>query len=213
MRMRVRHISLLAALAVLTGCAAPEPAPPVTDANLFVVGVGWHTQIYLPEKDLAGRLRALAAPGARYVGFGFAQRAYAMPRSHAASAYVLGFFRSLAPSRAILIVTWLRAVPTLAWPTGDVVGLRIGERAQAGLERALWSAFVHRNEKPIRLESGFYPGSAFYAATQRYDLLFTCNTWTDEMLRAAGLPVSKSALFASTTMDQVRALARARSGP
>lgn len=203
----LRQIGFCAVLA-LGGCAAQAPAPEVARANLFVVGVGWHTQIFLPDSALGGGLRALAISGARYVGFGFAQRAYAMPKNHAAIAYVKGFFQGLVPSRGIIIVTWLRAAPALAWGAGHVVGLHASHAEIVRLNRVLWADFVHKEGRPVRLERGFYPGSAFYAATPRYDLLFTCNTWTNAVLHEAGLPIGAGGvIFASTTMDDVRRLA------
>lgn len=157
---------------------------------------------------MRGGLRALALPGARYVGLGFAQRAYAMPKNHAAIAYVKGFFRGLVPARGIIIVTWLRAAPARAWGAVHVIGLHASRPERVLLNRVLWADLVHRDSRPVRLERGFYPGSAFYAATPRYDLLFTCNTWTNTVLHAAGLPISPGGvIFASTTMNDARRLA------
>ncbi|HEX7390926.1 MAG TPA: DUF2459 domain-containing protein [Acidiphilium sp.] len=184
----------------------PAPAPEVSGANLYVVGVGWHTQIYLPDTALQGGLRAFAAPHARYVGFGFAQRGFVMPKTGGAGVYIKGFFRGLAPTRGIIIVTWLKARPALAWGDRNVVGLYATPAEQARLNRVLWTDFVHPDDKPVRLEPGFYSGSAFYAAKSHYDLLFTCNSWTDSVLRAAGLPIG-GGIFAGTTMEGARRLA------
>ena len=41
---------------------------------------------------------------------------------------------------------------------------------------------------PIDLGPGLYPGSRFYAATGRYSLFHTCNSWIAEALRARRLP-------------------------
>ena len=191
----------------------PAPTPKVADPNLFVVGVGWHTQIFAPRAALQGGLRQFAVPGASYVGFGFAQRAYAMPKRHAPMTYVLGFFHGLAPSRGIIIVTWLRAAPALAWGAEHVVGLHASRAEMVRLNRALWADFNHKAGHAVWLERGFYPGNAFYAATVRYDLLFTCNTWTNAVLHAAGFPVGAGGvIFASTTMDAVRRLAARQAG-
>ena len=43
---------------------------------------------------------------------------------------------------------------------------------------------------PIDLGPGLYPGSRFYAATGRYSLFYTCNSWIAEALRAGGCPIT-----------------------
>jgi hypothetical protein len=57
------------------------------------------------------------------------------------------------------------------------------------------------------LADGPDPDSAFYASTEAYDALHTCNTWTAGLLREAGLPVDPHVLFAGQIMRQARAIA------
>ena len=83
--------------------------------------------------------------------------------------------------------------------------------SQAGIERlsqVLWNYLaVEKEGHPLRVATGPYPQSFFYASTGTYDLSHTCNTWTAEALRAAGLPVTTSGVvFAGQVLDQLRPL-------
>ncbi|MBV9198208.1 MAG: DUF2459 domain-containing protein, partial [Alphaproteobacteria bacterium] len=80
-----------------------------------------------------------------------------------------------------------------------------------GIERLselLWSFLTADDEAvPRRIGTGPYPESAFYASAGSYDLSHTCNTWTAEALRVAGLPVSTAGVvFANQVLDQVQPL-------
>lgn len=57
---------------------------------------------------------------------------------------------------------------------------------------------------PRRIGAGPYPGSVFYASTGTFDLAHTCNTWSAEALRAAGLPVSSvGVVYAGQLIEQL----------
>ncbi|MGC9271030.1 DUF2459 domain-containing protein [Acidiphilium sp.] len=193
---------------VLSGCSGAVLTPHPGNANVFVVGVGWHTQVYIRQADATGGLRSIVASDARYVGFGFAQRGFVVPKSASPLRYVAGFFRGLAPARGVIIVTWLRTTPTQAWNPTHVAALHATSQQMRRLNTFLWSDFVHKDGQPERIASGDYPGSAFYAARQHYDFWFTCNTWTDTLLRDAGLNMNPhGVVFASTTMHDARRIA------
>jgi hypothetical protein len=80
-----------------------------------------------------------------------------------------------------------------------------------GIERLselLWSFLAADDETaPRRIGTGPYPDSVFYASTGTYNLSHTCNTWTAEALRVAGLPVrTAGVVFANQVLDQVQPL-------
>jgi hypothetical protein len=70
------------------------------------------------------------------------------------------------------------------------------------LEAAIWQELeLSIAKQPIILADGPYPGSLFYAARNLYWGLYTCNTWTAEMLRAGGVAMpSTGVLFAGQVM-------------
>ena len=81
--------------------------------------------------------------------------------------------------------------------------------SRAGIERLselLWSFLAAEDEAaPHPIGAGPYPESVFYASTGTYNLSHTCNTWTAEALRVAGVPVSTAGVvFANQVLDQLR---------
>lgn len=192
-------LGLALALGCLTGTADAE--------SVTVIAGGWHTELALPRGALSGELKAFASgfPGARYLVFGWGARDYYMARSPD-----LGdVLRAMTPGPAVVLVVPL-GVPPDAWVgPRNSVALRITATGEAALSRYLWAAFAKDEQgRPRPLAAGPYPGSAFYAGTGSYDLTHTCNTWTAEALRAAGLPVTAGGVVTrNDVVDQLRPLA------
>ena len=78
--------------------------------------------------------------------------------------------------------------------------------AVQSLATFLWDYLaVDKEGPPHRIGTGPYPRSVFFASTGTYNLGHTCNTWTAEALRVAGLPVTAAGVvFAGQVLDQLR---------
>lgn len=173
---------------------------------MTVIAGGWHTELALPRDALAGELTMLAPrfPGARYLVFGWGARDFYMARNPD-----LGdVLRAMTPGPPVVLVMPL-GVPPDAWVgPRDAVVLRITAAGEAALSRYLWAALAKDKQgMPRPIAAGPYAGSLFYAGTGTYDLAHTCNTWTAEALRAAGLPVTaRGVVTKNDILDQVRRL-------
>ena len=196
---------------LLCGCAASPPvAPPrpvVTD--IAVVERGWHTEVCVRAEDADTWIIALASgfDGARFLCFGFGERQYLVRGDHG----VLSMLSAMLPSQAAVLMTALRDTPAAAFDPGNVVLIGITRSGLSGLRLFLRrTTQVEGASRPLRLGEAD-PGSVFFAATGIYDGLYTCNTWTADALRSAGLPVSNAVLFAGGVMRQARRLAAAGS--
>ncbi|MDQ2802393.1 MAG: DUF2459 domain-containing protein [Pseudomonadota bacterium] len=207
------YLALLAPLAI-PGCTtrpgrADTPLAPPGAAIVYVIDRGWHTDIGLPVAELGDTKLATIAtafPGARFLVFGFGERAYVLAR-HKTLGTMLA---ALLPSRAVILVTALAAVPADAFTPDSVVALRVTRSAADRIADFTWASLEKDPRgKPRRLADGPYPGSLFYAAPGTYDVLHTCNTWTAEALQAGGLPVRSFGIVLSAQLDaQVRRLTR-----
>ncbi|MGE0417523.1 MAG: DUF2459 domain-containing protein [Acetobacteraceae bacterium] len=170
---------------------------------------GWHSDIALPVQALDARLDSLRAtfPGARYLVFGIGERSFLMKdRTN-----LLDMLGALLPSPTAMLVTALRVPPPEAFPApSDVVPVHITPDGLTRLSGFIAASFAYApSGGPRLLAVGPYPGSLFYYATPIYSGLYTCNTWSAEALRAAGLPISPvGLLFAGDVADGAR-----RSGP
>ncbi len=105
-------------------------------------------------------------------------------------------------------MTALRTPPAAAFGAANVVTLRVTPAAAAGMRRFLWRSLKRDGAgAPILLRAGPYPGSVFWAASGTYDAFSTCNTWTADGLRAAGIPLGGPIVFAGQVMSQLRRIA------
>jgi uncharacterized protein (TIGR02117 family) len=188
----------------LAGCGALQPAS-LTDAGprtatVYVVERSWHTDIALPAAELDSRFVPLVQlfPGVRFLVFGFGERAYLLSHDRGVGDAIAALF----PSPSAMLVTALSASPEVAFDGETVVAVRVTPAGLQALSGFIADSFADPRQ-PIA--DGPYPGSLFYAAVGTYDLAYTCNTWTAEGLRAAGLPVRPGGVvFASQVMGQLR---------
>lgn len=180
--------------------AAFAPPSPI----IFVIAGSWHTELALPIGSIAAPLKALMPqfPGARYLVFGWGARGYYMAR-HPGFEDLL---RAARPGPAVMLVIPLAVAPVAFAGPGNAFPLAISPDGAARLSRFLWDDLAGaRNHPPRGLGPGPEPQSVFYAAAGTYDLSYTCNTWTAETLRIAGVPVSAAGVvFAGQLIDQLR---------
>jgi hypothetical protein len=167
-------------------------------AAAWVVDQGWHTEIVLRAGDLVGPLAGLRVsfPGAETLVFGFGKRSFMLAEAGAVEELLLGPI----PGPGVIQVRGLAASPTEAWP-GRAIALPLPAGGLARLSAFLWEG--------IRAEAPPMPvhNSLFYEARRGYSLLYTCNTWTAEALRQAGLPVHpEGVVLARAVLAQLRPL-------
>ncbi|MCL6607631.1 MAG: DUF2459 domain-containing protein, partial [Geminicoccaceae bacterium] len=80
--------------------------------------------------------------------------------------------------------------PAIAIPGGELFHLEVSAAGLARLhERALRALELDAAGRPIPIARGRAPQSVFWASPEPFHLLRTCNRWTAELLRAAGLPI------------------------
>src|SRR6202049_3983278 len=97
------------------------------------------------------------------------------------------------------------------WRSQSMDWMRANREAFSAKRKAAAASAVERHlakdadGAPRRIGVGPYPGSVFYASTGIFDVTHTCNTWTAEALRAAGVPVSSvGVVYSSQLLDQLR---------
>ena len=170
---------------------------------IYVISGGWHTELGLPLEALSGPLAALKPdfPSARYLVFGWGARDYYM----AQNAGIGDLLRAVAPGPAVMLVIPLEISPEAFFGASNVFVLpasRTASHVSHSFYGTIWS--LKRNGTPGRIGTGPYPQSVFYASTGTYNLGHTCNTWTAEALRVAGLPVNAAGVvFAGQVLDQL----------
>jgi uncharacterized protein (TIGR02117 family) len=173
---------------------------------LYVISGGRHTELGLPAGAISGPLAALKSefPSARYLIFGWGARDYYMARNPG----MADILRALAPGPAVMLIIPLKMPPKTFFGASNTLIVHVSRDAIERLSELLWSFLAPDDEAaPRRIGTGPYPESVFYASTGTYNLSHTCNTWTAEALRVAGLPVSAAGVvFANQVLDQVQPL-------
>jgi uncharacterized protein (TIGR02117 family) len=195
----------------LAGCSGATPVEPYIGSAsrtelIYVISGGWHTELGLPAGAISGPLAILKSefPNARHLVFGWGARDYYMARNPG-MADVLG---ALAPGPAVMLIIPLQMPPETLFGASNTLIVHVSRDGIERLSELLWSFLTADDEAvPRRIGTGPYPESAFYASAGTYNLSHTCNTWTAEALRVAGLPVSTAGVvFANQVLDQVQPL-------
>jgi uncharacterized protein (TIGR02117 family) len=176
------------------------------DEVVYVISGGWHTEIGLPLTEISGPLATLKPefPDARYLVFGWGARDYYMAQNPG----IGDLLRAATPGPAVMLVIPLRGSPEAFFGASNAFSIHTTQQGTQRLSRFLWDYLaVEKEGSPRRVEAGPYPQSVFYASAGTYNLGHTCNTWTAEGLRAAGIPVSASGVvFVSQVLDQLAPL-------
>ena len=200
--------AVLAIFCGLKGCSATNPVKPQTGSApqtevIYVISGGWHTELGLPLEAITGPLAALKPefPSARYLVFGWGAHDYYMARNPG----IGDLLRAVAPGPAVMLVIPLQISPEAFFGASNVFVLRAPAEGIQRISQFLRDYLaIEEKGTPDRISTGPYPQSVFYASTGTYNLSHTCNTWTVEALRVAGLPVNAAGVvFAGQVLDQL----------
>jgi Protein of unknown function (DUF2459) len=211
----LRCAGLLALAWLVTGCGTSPVLPncgPVAvggaDGVMWVVRQGWHVEIGLPVAEITGPLGVFrdVFPGARVLMFGFGKRTFITAKVETPAELVMGPL----PGPSAVQVTALSVDPQNAYD-GPVTAIALPLGGAARLSAYLWEAIGKTTRgEPRLIAQGLFPGSLFYAGARRYDLGFTCNTFTAAGIEAAGFAGSpQGVVWAAGAMEAAAATGRA----
>jgi uncharacterized protein (TIGR02117 family) len=214
-RSRIARTWIALLSAILAGCATPSPSlhAPAGEAarTVYVVRHGWHTGVMLNTADVSDRSWSILRdfPEARYLEVGWGDRDYYAAREPGTW---LGIKALFWPTPGTLhVVGFGGTVEEFAART-DAVALSFTPSAFERLYLRVRASFdLDGDGDAIVLGPGLYGDSRFYASRESFSLLKTCNTWTAQVLREAGVPLSPS--FAWSATGLLRRLRAQCAGP
>lgn len=208
---------LLAVLLILltTACATrPEVAAiPLNDTphTIYYIYRGWHTSVMLDAATYRNlsKLPAIntsldteVAP-AGYVRIGWGDGDYYTGKNTSVVTATRALIAS--PYSAVQVIGYT-ADPFARIPEETRVPLRITDQAMRELVTYLDASFAQGDAGNLLPLQGYVENSGvFFEASQRYGLFNTCNTWSSNALRAAGLPIRGALnLTAQSVFEQAR---------
>lgn len=192
-------------LAALIGGAVPTNAawrPPATGVPIYVETNGVHTGIIVPKVAAGVDWRPLLRPehlaDPRYgafdhAAFGWGERTFYLETPTWADARVATVLRAALGSNRTLVHVDHLPRPS---PAADVRTLVLRPREYRRLSAYLRASFADRPGH-VRGYAGY---DVFYDARGRYDAFHTCNAWTGDALRYAGVRIGRWTPFSWSVM-------------
>ncbi len=165
--------------------------------TVYISTNGFHTDVILPIGDQREKCFAVAADEAlgeraksySYLSYGWGDKDFYMQSYD-------GNFPSFStildamfvPSESLMHVTFLRKAPT---PGTDVKAVRLSEEQYNRLTGFITASFRKEADRLVKLnQPGYGSNDLFYRAEGNYHMFNTCNAWTGDALREAGVKVS-----------------------
>ena len=173
---------------------------------IYLVAHDGHTGIAVPRARIPLGLWPESGdfPQAEYLEVGWGNRDFYYGR-------IQGFWGTLGatlPSPSVLHVAGFRGPPAQYFRASEVIELAVPAEGFANLVRYIHEAHERTGALPAAsLGSGLYGDSRFYPAWESFHLFRTCNVWTAQALRAAGLPVVDS-ITMEGLMSQAREIGK-----
>lgn len=195
----------VAAIAILghipSNASWQEPAQGIT---IYVHTNGVHTGIILPAQadgvDWRGRVRAEdtpSQPAPRWLEFGWGNRDfYINTQTWAQLKFSTAFGAAFGLGDSLIHVDLLNSVA----PDRQTRAVRVTPAQYHAIAAAIDASFADKRE----VVHGYGASDVFYAAKGHYSALHTCNVWTGDVLRGAGV---KTALWSPLDGGVMRWLA------
>lgn len=195
----MRHYRALILLltAMLSSVASGGPAWAAAERVAYLINIGWHVGIALPvDAALRRNLPEVAGfPGAKFLEFGWGDETFYRAKNPTTA---MAIDAALSPGPAVIHVYGFSQTIEATFPGAEIIAVPIDGAGFTGLLRHLHKSFARNGDGSARMVGpGLYGGqvSRFYAATGRFHLLRTCNTWAAETLAAAGLAIEPGGII------------------
>ena len=193
-------VLVLAFLFFAIPCHAAAPC-----RDVYVVNHGWHTGIILPLRDFDPQ-RTLGTAyfnNRNWIEIGWGDAAFYQARG---DDVWLGIRALLTPTDAVMHVHGFLSPPMENFRHSEVLRVALSETGYRRLIARLKANFDRDPDgRAVPVKGGLYGVSYFYKAMGSYSILYTCNSWTADVLAVAGVDIDPDASKrASSVMAQLR---------
>ncbi len=214
-------VALIVLATSLTGCGLVQNSRRETALDLashevrsqsshtvYVTGHGWHTGLVLRTDDVpAGVLpEVLDFQGSDFIEFGWGDEGFYRAKKISPGLVAKA---ALVPTPSVLHLASFDGRVEDFFSASDLVELSLDDAQFERLCEFLSATFDRADETPANLGEGLYGRSRFYRANGSYYFPKTCNVWTAQALKAAGLPARPAAsMTAESVLKQARRIGR-----
>lgn len=186
-------------LIILIACAACSvtteeaylPSEMGPSKDIYIVDHGLHSGIIIEKSDLpcTSLPEKDDFPRARYLEFGWGDQAFYQAKK---PTLMLALRALFTPTLSVLYVVGIPAPPEQYYRGSDVMTLQFSKAEFDNLVRYISDSF-ERDEygRSSVVSDGPHSGSRFYLATGKYHAFNTCNTWTENAIRSANMPINQ----------------------
>jgi uncharacterized protein (TIGR02117 family) len=171
------------------------PAPGGT--TVYVSTNGFHTDVILPIGNPQDDCFAVAADPAlgerartySYISYGWGDKDFYMASyDNNFPGFTTVLDAMFVPGESLMHVTFLRNAPR---PGPDVKAVQLTDAQYQRLVAFVTASFRQEGGTLVKLDQpGYGTNDFFYRAEGNYHLFHTCNAWTGDALREAGVKVS-----------------------
>lgn len=205
-------ITLLAIAAVTPRQWYPPQQQADCKFRIYVSGGIMHTNFFVPVRNDAfdwnqhlnlATLGKRMATEYRYLQFGWGDRRFYIETPSWDKISISSALRSLLlQNPAALFVKGHTTVPY--YPNETLKCISLDQTRYLKLMHFLEASFQTNSQGKERISSGHDGDSSFYAATGRYSMFKTCNSWTAEGLRSADVNTPLWGGLAPAVMQQLK---------
>lgn len=183
---------------------------PTIGTEVFLISNGVHTDICLPINENNNIWKDLFNPNQfnglaknpKYISFGWGDKGFYLDTPTWADLTVKTAIKAaLFPSSTAIHVTYKIKKPQLS---ESIKSFRINESALNKLEEYIVSYIKIKEKQSILIDCCRYPGvfDNFYEAKGNYHVFKTCNVWTNNAIKKAGVKTAIWTPFSSAIIMQ-----------
>jgi len=183
---------------------------PKNGTEVFIISNGVHADICFPlankdtlwSKYFDVKVFSTLKNKPKYISFGWGDKGFFLDTPTWADLTVKTAFKALfVPSSAAIHVSYLDYAPQISETTKSFI---IDRKALKKMEQYIISYVQLKNNSPILIDCCRYPNvhDNFYEAKGKYHLFRTCNVWTNQVIKEAGVKTSIWTPFDSSILYQ-----------
>ena len=180
--------------------------------EIYLQSNGVHTDFILPAKNHLNDWKSFLNPKNYplteddYVGFGWGDKAFYIETPRWEDLTLNTAFNALfMDSPSAMHVRYLSSAPA---ENERCVSLVVSEGNYVNLVTYIKNSFKTENSSAVLIPNASYWGyDQFYLAHGNYTLFNTCNNWTNEGLKVAGIRTARFAVFSKTIIAYARSAA------